>query len=248
MKKLTSFAVFISFFFVSSLFAQMEQDRQMQYFKPSGQRGLNMFETTKENTTRFTGLKVVIGGSSTMPFQGLNHSNNAQFLDDGNGANSNELIELESNFNLATANIDFEIQLHNGVRMHLRTYLSSRHHNAPYVKGGYLQIDRFDFVREGFLDDVADIVTLKIGHMENNYGDAHFRRSDNSMTLHNAFVGNYIMDSFTTEVGAEAYVKTNGFIGMIGFSNGKLNQDVRSPGETSLAFLGKLGFDNQVTP
>jgi hypothetical protein len=38
-----------------------------------------------------------------------------------------------------------------------------------------------------------EIVTVKVGHMEINYGDAHFRRSDNGNALYNPFVGNYIM-------------------------------------------------------
>lgn len=97
------------------------------------------------------------------------------------------------NFNLATANLDLDVALYDGVRMHLRTYLSSRHHPEPYVKGGYFQIDKLDFVSEGFLEDVMKNVTIKIGHMENNYGDAHFRRSDNAQAIYNPFVGNLIM-------------------------------------------------------
>lgn len=46
--------------------------------------------------------------------------------------------------------------------------------------------------------------------MENNYGDAHFRRSDNAQAIYNPFVGNLIMDAFTTEVGAELYYRKNG--------------------------------------
>ena len=246
--KLFTVSVLLTVFFLSPAVAQVSQNREMQYFKPSDKRGLNVFETTKDNSIGFTKLKVILGGSSTLQYQGINHSNSALFFDNGSGVNVNELKELGSNFNLATANFDLDIQLHNGLRMHLRTYLSSRHHHEPYVKSGYLQVDRLDFVREGFLDNVMDMITLKIGHMENNYGDAHFRRSDNAMSLHNPFIGNYIMDSFTTEVGAEAYLKKNGFIGMIGFSNGKLNQDVENPGATDLAFIGKLGFDKQTNP
>lgn len=83
--------------------------------------------------------------------------------------------------------------------------------------------------------------------MENNYGDAHFRRSDNSSALYNPFVGNLIMDAFTTEVGAELYYRRNGFITMIGVTNGKLNQDVANPDTTGGAsFLAKFGYDKQV--
>lgn len=232
---------------VSPGYAQSDKNREMQYFRYPDQRGINVFETPKY-ATEFTGLKVLIGGASTIQYQGLAQSNDALFVGDGNGKNVNELKELEKNFNLATANFDLDVQLYDGVRLHLRTYLSSRHHNEPYVKGGYLQIDKLGFIKEGFLDNAMDMITVKIGHMENNYGDAHFRRTDNAMSFHNAFVGNYILDAFTTEVGAEAYFKKNSIIGMIGFSNGKLNQDVKSPGATNPAFLGKLGFDKKMNP
>jgi len=86
--------------------------------------------------------------------------------------------------------------------------------------------------------------------MENNYGDAHFRRSDNAQAIFNPFVGNLIMDSFTTEVGAELlYQFESGFLGMVGFSNGKLNQNVKDSNGTTggAAFLAKVGYDKQIT-
>ena len=53
------------------------------------------------------------------------------------------------------------------------------------------------------------IVTVRVGHFEINYGDAHFRRSDNGNAIYNPFVGNYIMDAFTTEIGGEVYLKAD---------------------------------------
>jgi hypothetical protein len=79
--------------------------------------------------------------------------------------------------------------------------------------------------------------------MESNYGDAHFRRTDNAMALYNPFVGNYLMDSFNTEVGAEIYYFRNGWMGMLGATNGKLNQSVSDPGTTSPSLLAKAGYD-----
>ena len=131
--------------------------------------------------------------------------------------------------------------------MHLRTYLSSRHHPEPYVKGGYIQFDKLDFISEGFLGDFMKYATIKIGHMENNYGDAHFRRSDNSSAIYNPFVGNLIMDGFTTEVGAELYYQNNGWLAMLGFTNGKLNQGVDNPDTGGASFLAKFGYDKQIS-
>ncbi|WP_232778329.1 hypothetical protein [Salegentibacter sediminis] len=211
-------------------------DRDLPNFRDPDLRGINDFEAPKDTETYFDGVQVRVGGASTIQFQSLEHENDL-----------NTLPELEGNFNLATANLDLDVLLYDGVRMHLRTYLSSQHHTEAYVKGGYIQIDKLDFISEGFAQGLMDHMRIKIGHMENNYGDAHFRRTDNAHALHNPFVGNYLMDSFTTEVGAEVYMFNGPWLGMLGFTNGKLNQSTKGDGETDPSFLAKLGYDNQIT-
>lgn len=221
-------------------FSFYAQNRDLDNFRPPDQRGVNVFESQKDTVSTFDNVNVRIGGSSTLQYQAIDNENSGAL----------PLKEIGSNFNLATANLDLDVALYDGVRMHLRTYLSSRHHHETYVKGGYFQIDKLDFISEGFAENFMKHATIKIGHMENNYGDTHFRRSDNAQTLYNPFIGNLIMDSFTTEVGAELYYQTDGgFLGMIGFSNGKLNQNVKkSAGSTGgAAFLAKLGYDQQIT-
>lgn len=221
-------------------FSFSAQNRNLDNYRQPDKNGINVFETKKDTVSTFSEVKVRLGGSSTLQFQAIENENSGAI----------PLSEVGSNFNLATANLDLDVALFDGVRMHLRTYLSSRHHHEPYVKGGYFQIDKLDFISKGFLGDFMKKATIKIGHMENNYGDAHFRRSDNSQTIFNPFVGNLIMDSFTTEVGAELYYQCNsGFFGMLGFSNGKLNQSVEESNGTSggAALLTKLGYDKQIT-
>lgn len=221
-------------------FSFYAQNRNLDNYRQPDKNGVNVFESPKDTVSTFDQVKVRIGGASTLQFQAIDNENSGTI----------PLTEIGSNFNLATANLDLDVALYDGVRMHLRTYLSSRHHHEPYVKGGYFQIDKLNFISEGFMENLMKRVTIKIGHMENNYGDAHFRRSDNAQTIYNPFVGNLIMDSFTTEVGAEVYYQCDsGFLGMIGFSNGKLNQSVEeSDGTTGgAALLAKLGYDKQIT-
>lgn len=217
------------------------QARDLQFWRPSDFRGINTFETTKLDTVAYEGLTIRIGGANTLQFQALDASTGSE----------EEIFDLGSNFNLATSNLDIDVQLYPGLRMHLRTYLSSRHHTQPYVKGGYMQVDRLDFIRDGFMAPLMDKLTFKVGHMQINYGDNHFRRTDNGQAIFNPFVGNYIMDSFTTEVGGEVYYQSNGFIGMLGLTNGKLNQSTVKPDEddpqTQPSIVAKLGFDDQVT-
>ena len=73
------------------------------------------------------------------------------------------------------------------------------------------------------------VATLKVGHFEVNYGDQHFRRSDNGKTLYNPFVGNFVIDAFTTEIGAEAYLRKNGFMAMVGMTGGEVKGQVTTP-------------------
>lgn len=231
-----------------SIYAQKNK-RSLDNYREPDKNGINVFESPKDTLATFDDVKVRIGGSSTLQYQALDHSNsNPTIIVDGVPTKPYQLKDIGYNFNLATANLDLDVALYDGVRMHLRTYLSSRHHPEPYVKGGYIQIDKLEFVSEGFLKNVMDYTTIKIGHMENNYGDTHFRRSDNAQAIYNPFVGNLIMDAFTTEVGAEVYYRRNGFIGMVGFANGKLNQsiDKRDGATGGASLLAKLGYDKQL--
>lgn len=232
MKSIFKKAIVLGAVFVG--FTVNAQHKEIKNLRAADQSGINVFETPKDTTSTENSVAVKIGGAFALQFQNLDHENSGEV----------PLYNLGNNFNLATANLDFDVRLYDGVNLHLRTYLSSRHHPEPYVKGGYITIDKLDFIKEGFLKNVMDRVTLKFGHMENNYGDAHFRRSDNAQALYNPFVGNYIMDAFTTEVGAEVYYQHNGWIGMVGVTNGRLNQDAK--GGTSPSTLLKLGYDKQI--
>lgn len=241
MKRTTKYITTLLLGFFITAGSLMAQNRALQYYTFPDQRGINQFEAPFTTDITFDGVNVRIGGANTLQFQGLRHDNAIT-----NPADPNYLPDLESNFNLATSNLDLDVQLHNGLRMHLRTYLSSQHHPEAWVKGGYLQIDRLDFISEGFAEEFMRNFRFKIGHMEINYGDNHFRRSDNGQAIYNPFVGNYIMDSFTTEAGGEVYYHNNGFLAMVGLTNGKLNQDVVDNATTKPSFVGKLGYDSQI--
>ncbi|MDF2156709.1 hypothetical protein [Algoriphagus sp. CAU 1675] len=219
-----------------AVFAQ-DQETDLQYFRQNSKEGLNVFETPKEAKGTFEKVKVVVGGDFALQFQSINHSNAL-----------NNLVDLGSNINLPTANLNINTQLADGLRLHLRTYLSAKHHNEAWVKGGHMQIDKLDFIKPGFLEEFMKVATITVGMDEFNYGDAHFRRSDNARVLFNPFVGNYIMDSFSTEAFGEVTIQSNGFIGVVGVTNGKLNQSVvvNSTTDNKLSFYGKLGFDKQI--
>ncbi len=213
------------------------QQPELQYFRYNDMRGLNVFETSKENDVEFQGVRVRIGGDFALQFQGLSQSNDLV---------GDTLIELSNNFTLPAANFNIDVQLEDGLRMHLRTYLSSRHHNEAWVKGGYIQMDKLDFIKPGFMSGFMKVATLRFGMDEFNYGDTHFRRSDNARAIYNPFVGNYIMDAFSTEPFAELTLQNNGLLGVVGVTNGRLNQ-TPAAGDDGMAFFLKLGYDKQIS-
>ena len=91
--------------------------------------------------------------------------------------------------------------------------------------------------------------TVRVGHFEVNYGDAHFRRTDNGNAMYNAFVGNYIMDAFTTEIGSEVYLRhPSGVLAMVGVTGGEIRGNLTQPANRSPALLAKLGVDRQLGP
>lgn len=192
---------------------------EIQYTRPGDKTGLNQFETTKEEIVPYEGLKVKFGAGFSQQFQSLKHSNSGAVP---------LYPRLAPGFGIAQANLNIDVQLYDGIKLNLTTYLAARHHNEAWVKGGYIQFDKLPFKGEGW-DKLMQYATIKMGHMEINYGDQHFRRSDGGNTIHNPFIENYIMDAFATEIGGEVYLQNNGVMGMIGISNGLINGTHQQP-------------------
>jgi hypothetical protein len=213
------------------------QRGDIQYFRHYDRSGINVFETSKNDTLVYDGLKLRIGANFTQGFQSLKHSNNSGV----------PLYDMTGGFPLAQANLNIDVQLVDGVRVGLVSYLSSHHHNETWVKGGYLQVDKVGFLKSGLLDKLWKNLTLKAGHMEINYGDAHFRRSDGGNTFWNPFMENNIIDAYTTEIGAELYWQRKGLIAMFGMTNGEIQGSVAGGGKRAPSVYGKIGFDKNLS-
>jgi hypothetical protein len=248
---------FLSFINLAGLLAlimvpfMLQSQNDVQYYRPYDQRGTNIFETPKSDMGVSGDFKVRIGANFAQQFQALEHSNASDT------SAKNQLIDLSPGFNLATANLNIDAQLGEGVRVNVITYLSSRHHQEAYVKGGYIQFDKLPFFESEAVDNLMKNLTIKVGHYEVNYGDAHYRRSDNGAALYNPFIENYILDAFNTEIGGELIYQKNGLILVGAVTNGEIKgdvvklpdlkpEDVDNSSKKSPAFIGKLGYDKQV--
>lgn len=250
---------FIPALLVCTGLSAMAQDNGIQYYRPNDQRGVNVFETTKADTVPFKGLKVKVGGNFELTFQALNESNTAiPVTKTGYTGNINALTPLAHAFQLPEANLNLDVQLADGIRMNLTQYLASRHHEDTWVKGGYIQFDKLTFLHSALIDSIMKSVTIRIGQNDVDYGDQHYRRSDGGNTIYNPFIENYIIDEFSTELGAQFYYfNKSGLFAMGGITDGMLNETVLAsskidaktgkPNKYDPAFLGKLGFDKQLT-
>lgn len=200
------------------------------------------FEPGKKVEEDLTDIRISLGGSFMQVFQSLSHSNTAAPVIGTDGRDVNQLADIGAGFTLAAANLNLNAQLSPGIRVVVETYLSSRRHNEAWVKGGYLQIDESP-IPLPVLDRAMEYLTVKIGHYGVNYGDAHYRRTDNGSALANPFVENLILDAFTTEIGGEVIARAGPLMGVLGMTSGQNKGDITSPDQRSWAFIGKLGVD-----
>ncbi len=230
-------------------------------FRANNKDGINVFETPKSDV-EFKGIKTTIGGGFTQGFQALSHSNKATSRIVST-VEQNKLTAIRPGFNLASANLLLQTKLADGIALNMELYLASRHHNETWVKGGFIQFDKLPFLKLDFVDNIMKYTTIKVGQMEVNYGDAHFRRTDGGNAILNPFIDNHIIDEFATEIGMEANVNYNGFIGVASVTNGLLKGNISvidssfnttvtpktliSAGKNNPSIIAKLGYDKQLT-
>jgi hypothetical protein len=249
--------------------------QKIQYSRSYDKRGINVFEPSKKDSVVYEGFKIRIGGSFTQDYQSIKSTNKANYVptSGSNPLNKNLLTGLVKNtngafqnndslnsrmngFNLAMANLNFDIQIDDGIRVFLENYMSARHHNEFWVKGGYIQIDKLPMFNNP--EWFTKYLRVKIGHFQPNFGDFQHRRSDGGNTIFNPFAENLLLDAFTTEIGGEVYVfPTSDVMVMGGITSGFINGNIQPTAEVvnsngvvrtkrSPSIFGKVAFDKQV--
>ncbi|SDC46229.1 hypothetical protein [Williamwhitmania taraxaci] len=247
----------IGMFLTTLTIGAFAQRAEIGYIRPNDKRGVNVFETSKTDSVAFKGVDVRIGGNFAQSLQNLKHSNTADVKLQGTPpVDVNTLTPISNGFNTAMANLNIDVALADGISLNLVTYLSTRHHNETWVKGGFIQFEKLPFLKNSMVDRIMEFTTIRVGHMEVNYGDAHFRRSDAGNTFFNPFMEGYILDAFTTEIGGDIMFRSNGAFLLGGVTGGEIKGDVNEPApigatpddkaKRSPSFIGKIGYDKQV--
>jgi hypothetical protein len=245
----------VSAFIVLGHFAAA-QVPAVQFYRPYTKAGVSVFEPSKADTVPFSGIKLRVGGNFALDYQALQHSNSATpvFV---NNVNINQLKAISNAFDLPGANLNFDAQVDDGVRVNMAAYLSSRYGRYAWFKGGYIQVDKLLMFKSPWVDKLMKSFTIKTGLYEMDYGDQHFRRTDGGNAMYNAFLENYIMDEFSPEIGSEIYYHPkSGIIALVGLSNGQIDPTVALPTQTDTStgklnyyapvIHAKIGFDKQI--
>ncbi len=254
--KTTKIKIAILFLIGLSSYQLLAQQPSIQYFRPWDQRGINVFEPSKwDKQPTYDSLKIRIGASFTQNVQLLTHSNTPVYFAEsaGNKVNKNLLFGAGTGgdstsakingFSTAMANLNIDVQLADGIRLNVESYMSTRHHNEFWVKGGYLQVDKLPML--GDPEWFAKYVRLKVGAFVPNFGDMQFRRSDAGNCIFNPFVENYIIDAFTTEIGGEVYVfPTKEVTLVVGATNGQVEGNVTPYSSTPPPFFADANKKN----
>lgn len=195
----------------------------------------HVFETPKDTST-FNEVELDWGVNLTFNYQGLDQNHGE---------------DIKAGLSLPTADLELNAKVMSGFNVKLETMLSSHNHHETFVKGGYATMDNLDFVSPGFAKGFMDNATIKVGVNDINYGDAHFRRTDNADVMSNPFISN---------MGVEGYMQA-GFLELLyrlpaqnmfvlgGISNGEVNPDDVSDGEgkDAYSFYAKTGWDSQIS-
>src|SRR6187431_2662731 len=247
----------------------LAQQAPIQYYRPWDQTGINIFEPSKtDSQPAYDGLKLRIGAAFTQDYQMMTHYNTPTYFPEpgsnppvnknllygaGTGEDGDTTTAKLNGFTTAMANLNIDVQLADGIRLSVETYMSTRHHPEFWVKGGYLQIDKLPML--GNPEWFTRFLRLKVGEFVPNYGDMHFRRSDGGNCIYNPFVENLVLDAWTTEIGGELYIfPTKGLTLVAGATNGQVHGEVKpfspvpppgfaDPLQRKPSFLFKASYD-----
>lgn len=188
---------------------------------------------------RMTDMDLYMGLDTVGRFQALTQDD----VKDTVGTDSVSSRRLRPGFQTAFGNLSFLADFNRQMELYFDIFLANKPHQDK-LQGdeGYILIRGLPApVGEiGWVDALFDKVNVKAGQFETDFGDSHYRRSNNAMVNHNPLIGNYLIDPRATEVGMEIYTDEGAFPvnAMFGFGSGTDTGDFRKGHELSVR--GKL--------
>src|SRR5688572_2430196 len=155
-----------------------------------------------------------------------------------------EAESLDPGFQTAWGDLSFMADIADGkMLVFFDLYISSRPHpSTTYGNEGYMLIREIpdSWGLSGFLNDTLfKHASVKAGHFEIDYGDFHYRRSDNAWVQRNPLIGNQLIDPDVEEIGMEVYSKPSPLNWLVGISSGTTTENLNE-GRGVASVHGKL--------
>lgn len=130
---------------------------------------------------------------------------------------------LEPGFQTPFGSFGFLAKFDDKLDVYFDIYISSRPHPGS-MQGdqGYLLIRELPDRLKGYrpLDWVFENLDFKLGAFEIDFGDAHYRRSNNAEAQANPLIGNYVVDPRATDIGMEVISTSWPVKWLVGFGSG----------------------------
>jgi hypothetical protein len=227
--------------------------------RSTGPFGLTLEDTADPNWVRQPGemtpafrteqMDLLIGrGQGLDLYMGLQTAGRFQWLEQEEAfVNNNELEDLDPGFQTAWGDLAFMADIGKGdMLVFFDLYISSRPHpSTTYGNEGYMLINKLpdNFAPSEWLNNTLfKWVSVKVGHFEIDYGDFHYRRSDNAWVQRNPLIGNTIIDPDVEEIGMEIYSKPQPLNWLVGISSGTTTENLNE-GRGIASVHGKLWSD-----
>ena len=143
-----------------------------------------------------------------------------------------ELGDPEWGFQTPWGSMDFLATFDDLLEVYWEFFISSRPHpDAMQGSQGYMLIHGLP---GGQLQSVFDVVDIKAGEFEVNFGDHIYRQSDNARVQRNPLIGNYVIAPRATETGLEVSTKNERLNGLLGVTSGTSSGDFEDGRGTGL--------------
>ncbi|MEX1017827.1 MAG: hypothetical protein WDZ31_13885 [Phycisphaeraceae bacterium] len=171
-------------------------------------------------------MNVQIGRAGPIDlYMGLNTAGRLQYLHQRNVeiGGISQPNSLEPGFQTAWGSLEFLADLYDGgLEVYFDVYLSSPPHpDSPQGHEGYMLMRHIPGTEGTMLGNLFEVVNVKAGQFEIDFGDHRYRRTDNARTQRNPLIGNHVMDAKTTEIGMEVFNAEPGtFNWLVGFGSG----------------------------
>ena len=152
---------------------------------------------------------------------------------------------IEPGFQTPWGNMSFLADYDGKIAAYFDLYLASGPHPSQvYGHEGYVVIRELPsgFAGERFLDPIFDVINIRAGAFDIDFGDQQYRRSNNASVQRNPLIGNYVVDPSSEEIGVEIFSEPGRFFWLAGITGGTTTGDFKD-GRGLGAVHAKLGVN-----